>query len=162
MDSISWSVLWGVGGSIIGALAVVIYRDIKDMTLARKGDLTGKWEQIIPAQSGEPEKLDIVDCKHIGNKLKGCIVRVSPADQSEKHWNFEAKITHDVVYGTYWPLNPSKNPRSYGTIQLDVIDVNQLKGYYGRLRTHTNSGHEGVQRYIKITMVSWVKANTTK
>jgi hypothetical protein len=54
------SIFWGIVGSIIGALAILLVQELIAYVKARRGVLTGEWNQMIPAQQDQPAKLDRV------------------------------------------------------------------------------------------------------
>ncbi|OGP66106.1 MAG: hypothetical protein A2169_15890 [Deltaproteobacteria bacterium RBG_13_47_9] len=126
-------VLWGIIGSVIGALLVLLV----DRTLAyireERGPFTGDWDQLIPAQKDQPAKHDIVHCRNNGSKLSGDIERVEPTGQSYKKWRFEGKREGALVFLLFWSTDRERNPDSYGTIQLHMVGKNHWHGFYVKL-----------------------------
>lgn len=125
--------LWGIGGGIIGVLVGVLAQEGFLYLRSRRGILTGTWSQIIDAQKGEPFKHDLLRCRHFGSDLRGTIERIEPKDQDYKRWTFRGKRIGNLVFVTFWTSDQVKNPASYGTIQLNVINENDLRGFYVKL-----------------------------
>jgi len=123
--------LWGIGGGIIGVFVGLLAQEAFKYLRSRRGILTGTWSQIIEPQKGEPFKRDLVRCHHIGSDLRGTIERIEPNDQ--KRWMFQGKRIGNLVFVTFWRSNQLRNPGSYGTIQLNVINENDLRGFYVKL-----------------------------
>lgn len=127
------STIWGIVGSILGALAVFAAKAIVKYFQERSGPLTGNWTQLIPPQKGEPEKRDIVQCRDYGSKIIGEIKRSAPPDQSTKCWKFQGIRHGSLVFLTFWTTDRGNNPDSYGSIQLNRIGDNHYKGFYVKL-----------------------------
>jgi hypothetical protein len=125
--------VWGIVGGIIGVFIGVLAQQAFQYIRSRRGILTGSWSQIIDAQKGEPFKRDLVRCRHSGSELRGTIERIEPKDQSYKRWTFRGKNIGNLVFVTFWTGDQVKNPGSYGTIQLNVINENDLRGFYVKL-----------------------------
>ena len=96
----------------------------------RSGVLTGTWDQIIPSQNEQPGKRDTVICKHIGETLSGEILRVDPAEESFKKWNFNGRVRNDLIFVVFWTADEKTNPGSYGTIQLHRLPLGYCEGHY--------------------------------
>jgi len=127
-----------VVGSIVGALATVLFGWIRNELQARRGEYTGEWTQIIPAWEGEPQKIAIVTCKHRGDRLYATTVRTEPPADYPQRWKVEARHKRGLVYGIYWPEDASKLPGSYGTLQFKVVNDNLFAGFY--VRAHSAEG----------------------
>ena len=127
-------ILFGIVGSLIGALFVLAIQELITIARSRKGVFTGKWDQLIKAQHDEPEKHDLVLCKHVGETIRGTIRRKNPTDQEFKSWMFQGQVRGSLVFVTFWAKDSAKNPGSYGTIQLHIIDEKHLKGFYVKLK----------------------------
>jgi hypothetical protein len=125
--------LWGIGGGIIGVVVGMLTQEVFLYFRSRRGILTGTWSQIIDAQKGELFKRDLVKCLHFGSDIKGTIKRIEPECQNYKRWKFRGKRIGNLVFVTFWTDDQINNPLSYGTIQLNVIDENDLRGFYARL-----------------------------
>lgn len=127
------NIFWGIVGSLLGALVVLLIKEVLSYLKSRKGVFTGEWDQIIPAQQGEPAKHDLVHCQHIGRNIEGKIERLQPKEQRYKNWRFQGQVRSQVLFVTFWTTNEAKNPGSYGTIQLNIITETQLSGFYVKL-----------------------------
>jgi len=123
----------GVLERVVGAVVVLLIQEIIARLRARKGVVSGEWEQIVPQQNSEAEKHDHVVCRHIGNKISGHITRLLPHELKFKRWRFEGQMRVSLVFLTFWPVDAAKNPGSYGTIRLHMIDEKQLQGFYVKL-----------------------------
>jgi hypothetical protein len=130
---ITGNVIWGIVGSLIGVPLGLLAQEIIAYIKSRKGPLTDEWEQIIDA--GGIAKRDRVRCRQIGDRLEGTIERVEPADQKYKMWRFQARIRGAMLFGMFWATDLKKNPGSYGTLQLHMIDYSTLEGFYVKSTT---------------------------
>jgi hypothetical protein len=124
------AVFWSIVGSVIATVTGVSYRCLVDYIKSRRGVLTGSWIQRIPAQKGQPAKMDRVNCRHIGSCFTGDIQRVEPSEQKHKQWQFSGQLRGSLVFMTFWTTDLARNPGSYGTIQLNMIDDAHLWGFY--------------------------------
>lgn len=134
MSGGNWAVFWGVVGSVLGSLGTVWYLALGNYLKSRRGEFTGEWKQTIPAFDGEPEKIAIVKCRHIGDRLYGTTERISPRTEFVQRWEVEARIKRGLVFGIYWPEDSSKLPGSYGTLQFKIVDETLFEGFYVRAR----------------------------
>lgn len=125
---------------------------------ARKGVLTGAWEQLIYDEAGNLVKKDIVDCWHVGERIIGRIRRLEPAGQSYKQWKFEGKLNSKLFFGIFW-TTVRQNPESCGTLQMYVAE-DQLEGFYVRLTEAVrNSPHTHEISLTKINF-KWQRKST--
>jgi len=144
-------------GTIVGALATVVFGWAVKAVQSWRGDFTGKWTQIIPAFDGEPEKIAIVDCKHRGDRLYATTLRTQPDLGFPQRWKVEARISsRGLIYGIYWPENMSQNPGSYGSLQFKVVTDNLFAGFYVRARVveDPNVSNE-FQEKLKTIPIRW-------
>lgn len=146
-----------IAGGVIGVICSGIWSIIKGFFAGRKGELSGSWHQIIPRQDNEPEKLDLVRCKHTNSRVYGTITRLNPSNQVEKEWEFEAKLRNDLFFGVFWPKDSSINPGSYGTLQLQIINVNSLKGFYVKHLKVAAETKNQVNAELKPIQFEWEK-----
>lgn len=108
----------------------------------RRGNLSGTWYQVIPSWEGEPEKLDLVECVHYRDTITGKIRRLKPENQRYKSWEFTTKIRRNLIFGIFLSDDVRKNPGSYGTLQLNMLNENHLQGFYVRLTVSPLSPNE--------------------
>ena len=92
-------------------------------------ELTGIWRQEIPEREGELGKTDFVLIEQRGDQLTGSIRRLLPESERFKRWDFEAKIRKRLVFGTFWPHDENKNPKSHGALCLNLISDTLLDGF---------------------------------
>lgn len=133
---ITSNVIWGIVGSLIGVPLGLLAQELIAHLKSRKGPLTDEWDQII--DEGGVTKRDRVHCRQIGDRLEGTIERVEPADQKYKTWRFQARIRGSMLFGMFWATDLKKNPGSYGTLQLHMIDYSTLEGFYVKSTTTLN------------------------
>lgn len=127
------NVFWGIIGSLIGAVLVVLVQERISFLRARHGFLTGQWLQLIYDDQGKVIKRDRLDLRHEGNIIKGHYCRLEPSDQKFKEWQFSGRLEGHLLYGLYWSSDLKKNPGSYGTSQLHMINQAKFTGFYTRL-----------------------------
>jgi hypothetical protein len=132
------NLLWGVIGSVAGAVLVLLIQEILSFLKSRHGVLTGKWEQLIYNAEQEPVKKDTVKCRHIGDSLTGEIQRFYPKDQSFKKWRFQGKVRRNLFFGIFWSTDVKRNVTSYGTLQLYLENESLMKGFYVRLKVKSD------------------------
>ena len=145
--------LWGIAGSIVGAVVAIIIKELVTYIKSRRGKLSGEWYQIIYDEKGEEVKRDIVTCRHIGNKIEGEIRRIYPLGQSYKRWKFEGQVRERLFFGIFWTTDEIKNPNSYGNLQHNIIDANTMEGFYIKLIL-TSDGTQITQQ-LKPTPFNW-------
>jgi hypothetical protein len=134
MDSNTfWVVFWGIVGSILGAIAVLLLQQALSYFKARRGFHTGEWEQVIYDADGKAEKRDRVTIHHEGETFKGLMRRLEPVDQSFRSWHLLGRIESNMIFCIYWSTNFRVNPGSYGTIQLHMINHWDFTGFYVKL-----------------------------
>jgi hypothetical protein len=155
MDTATSGIFWGIVGSVIGSLATVWYISIRRFLEARKGEFTGEWKQIIPPYDGEPEKIAVVKCKHIGDKLYGQTERISPKAQFVQRWQVEARIKRGLIFGIYWPEDSAKLPGSYGTLQFKILDENLFDGFYVRVRSTQKDEQGAFKETLNTIPIKW-------
>lgn len=156
------NIIFGLIGSVIGALLIWLSENISRSLRTRRGELSGLWYQIIPQHGTEPNKIDRVECKQINDRLTGNISRIFPPNQRFKEWEFEAKTKRNLLFGTFWSRDTSKNPGSYGTLQLNIIDEKHLEGFYVRLLTvAAEEGTPVFTNKLERIPFSWKKASST-
>jgi len=124
-----------VGGALATAAIERAFRVLESVAQSRggRGHLAGTWYQHIPAQRGEPAKLDRVECRHAGERLSGTIVRLSPPSATDRRWEFSGQARKDYIFLAFHSVRPKPNPWSYGTIQL-LDTEGDLTGSYVRPR----------------------------
>lgn len=149
--------LFGIVGSLLGALLVLAVQEMIGRARSRKGVFSGEWEELILAQHGEAEKHDQVTCKHVGNTVSGSIRRQHPTDQTHKNWRFQGHVRGSLIFVTFWATDAAKNPGSYGTIQLHMINEKQLKGFYVKLIV--TASQDKFTGELKQVHVEWLRRN---
>lgn len=154
MDSAGWGIFWGIIGSVIGSLGTVWYISFKTYLETRRGEFTAEWKQFIPPYEGEPEKIAIVKCRHVGDKLFGQTERIFPKGPYVQRWEVEARIKRGLIFGIYWPEDSSKLPGSYGTLQFKIVDENLFDGFYVRARPSQKEHGEFVET-LKTIPIRW-------
>lgn len=125
--------IWGIAGSIAGALAVLLVQLSIRYWREERGQLTGQWDQVIPKSGAEPEKHDLVSCRDNGSWLKGKIERIEPIDQNFKKWRFLGLRRDALIFLVFWSTDKIRNPSSFGTIQLHFATSNCWEGFYVKL-----------------------------
>jgi len=155
MGNTTWSIFWWVLGSVIGSLGTVWYIELRTYLQARRGEFTGDWKQIIPAFEDEPEKIAIVRCKHVGDRIVARTERVLPESPVVQRWEVEGRIKRGLIFGIYWPEDSSKLPGSYGTLQFKIVDENLFDGFYVRARSaQTTDKGEFIEK-LKTIPIRW-------
>ena len=134
------AIFFSIGAFLLGFLICRISPWIYTKVL--KGNLSGTWYQKIPSWGNEPEKLDLVECVHHGDTMSGKIRRLKPEDQRYKSWEFAMKVRRSLIFGIFLSDDLRKNPGSYGTLQLNMLDENHLQGFYVRLAVFSSSPSE--------------------
>ena len=149
-------IFWGLVGSLVGAIATILARELFLYIKSRRGVYSGKWIQIIYDEDGNEIKRDEVIAKHIGNTLRGTVRRVFPENQAHKRWRFEGQIRGRLFFGIFWSTNVVRNPNSYGTLQLNIVNENEMDGFYVKLVTNAE-GFVFTQR-LKQVKLKWKRA----
>jgi len=155
MGTAAWGIFWGIIGSVIGSLGTVWYISLNTYLQARKGEFTGDWKQVIPAYEDEPEKIAVVKCKQVGDRLFGHTERVSPKTQFTQRWEVEARIKRGLIFGIYWPEDSAKLPGSYGTLQFKIVDETLFDGFYVRARSIHTTGQAEFAEKLKTIPIRW-------
>src|SRR5262249_51528904 len=106
--------------TVMGSLLTVLFVWARDYIRSRSGEYTGTWLQTIPATNSEPEKIAVVTCRHVGDRIVATTLRTKPKLKYEQKWKVELRVKRGLVFGTYWPIDASKLPGSYGTLQFKV------------------------------------------
>ena len=134
MDSNTISLIfWRIVSSIIGGISVLLFQQGLAYFQARRGFLTGEWEQLIFDIDGKVEKRDRITIHHAGDTFKGLVRRLEPIDQSYRSWHLLGRIEGNMIFCIYWSTNFRLNPGSYGTIQLHMINHWDFTGFYVKL-----------------------------
>jgi hypothetical protein len=154
-NSTAWGgIAWSIGTSLLGGVVGFLLKEIIAYVKGRKGPLTGVWEQTI--SEGTITKRDYVKCRQIGDNLKGKIERKEPIDQVSKKWKFQAQIRGSMLFGIFWATDLKRNPGSYGTLQLHMMNQSKLEGFYVKTTT-TLEGSKIIVQLKKIPF-SWQRA----
>ena len=118
-------------------------------------ELADRWMQQIPQMEGQIEKTDMVICEQVNDELSGTIQRLLPESERFKRWNFSAKCMSELVLGTFWPRDESKNPGSYGMILLNLIHKNSLEGFWIELGCDEQGGRFKFTGACKMVPSTW-------
>jgi hypothetical protein len=131
MSSIS-NLAIGIAGSVVAAAVVAVVVALWRKYRSGFGAFAGEWDQLIPAYRDEPEKKDIVQCRHRGATVHGIIRRVAPAEQNWKVWRFVGRVRENVVAMCFWSEDQIQD--SFGTILLVHSGEHKYQGHYTKLR----------------------------
>ncbi|MHB8595433.1 MAG: hypothetical protein ACYDER_01330 [Ktedonobacteraceae bacterium] len=154
-----WNVIWGIIGSLLGAVVVVFVQDALSRRRARSGFLTGEWEQVIYDTKGVTEtRKDRVIVRHEDNVVKGHVNRLEPIDQRFKSWDLSGRIEGHMLFCTFWSTDLKKNPGSYGTVQLHMINQSRFTGFY--LKLGITSKPTGFSEALIQTKLEWRRKST--
>jgi hypothetical protein len=145
-------------GALVGIYAIA--GEIAGYIISKsKYGMNGEWEQIIPAQNGDPRRIDLVRCKHSGENVSGVIQRLDPPPEPgerRKQWNFQGKKKDMFVFLIYWTR---ERRLSYGTIQL-LDFTTKLSGNYVKL-VPDNTSHP-TKLLPKLFDIEWRKMSTNE
>jgi hypothetical protein len=83
---------------------------------SRKGEWHGTWYEIIPSYQGLPERWDKVHFIQRGNLISGSAQRFVPAEEKERHWQYEGYVSGDRMIGFYYIKDQKIDPASYGPV----------------------------------------------
>lgn len=120
--------------SVLGAAVFSLLAATIQFVRYRTGELAGTWDQQVLDENGVVAKLDEVRCRHYGTHIKGTIRRIDPIDQQSKRWRFYGEVRHKLLFCIYFTTSAKKNPGSYGTIQLHILNNGLLEGFYVRIK----------------------------
>lgn len=127
------NLLWGLIDALIGALVAIVLQEVFAYWRGRSGFLAGRWDETLYDKQGNVAKIDRIVVQHHGNVVKGRIRRLNPVDQSFKRWRFYGRIEGNLLFGVFWSTDLRRNPGSYGTIQLHMLNQSRFTGFYVRL-----------------------------
>jgi hypothetical protein len=146
-DFSPWDLLLTASGAVFTFLLKLSW----DYLRSSKGEYTGTWQQTIPPYNNEPEKIAIVKIKHIGDKLICSTLRTSPKLNYRQEWKVEARAKRNLIFGIYWPIDGSKLPGSYGTLQFHIVNENLFDGFY--VRAHAQPINKDGQYVDKLSTI---------
>lgn len=127
-------------GAILAGIAQWGWRFVRD----RRGWMAGEWDQTIPAADDIPARKDRVKCRHHGERVNATIVRVEPAENPPKKWEFDGALRQDgTLVGVF--LGTEANRDSYGVIFMQKKDVNTFQGNYFRWVRRNVPGRSATQ-----------------
>ena len=155
MEEFIFRLIAGILGAIASVIALNFWKDWQ----YRRGELTGEWEQTIYNNKGKIIKTDLVVLKHnhFNKKIIGTIHRKSPNKESKKEWYFEGIIRGNMLFMIFWSNDLSKNPGSYGTIQLNEVNESNLTGFY--IRPNSDGKNGEILKILNKTTIEWKRVN---
>ncbi len=145
---------WASFGAVLG----ILLKPLWDYIASRRGEFTGEWVQTIEPFDGEPQKIATVRVKHVGDRLYAVTERVSPAQEFVQRWRVEGRIKRGLVFGIYWPEDPSKLPGSYGTLQFKIRHENAFDGFYVRAQASTGCVANEFRERLKTIPLRWERS----
>ena len=151
LAAIAGQAWWALFGALIG----VVMKPLSDYVRSRNGEFSGRWKQITPPHEGEPEKIAIVQVRHVGDTLYARTERITPKLAFLQRWKVEARVKRGLVFGMYWPEDSAKLPGSYGTLQFKIRDENLFDGFYVRARNAPVTDVNQYSESLKTIPLRW-------
>jgi hypothetical protein len=147
------NLLWAFISALIGAFLTIVIQEATSYWRGRSGFLAGTWDETLYDKQGNIAKIDRLVLRHHGNIIKGKIRRLQPPDQTFKRWQLYGRIEGNLLFGIFWSTDLKRNPGSYGTMQLHMLNQSSFTGFYVRLDIASNQA--GISETMTRLKLEW-------
>jgi hypothetical protein len=113
-------------GAVASALFLFIYQTTRDWWQSRRFEMHGIWYATLsPSPWKAYERIDKVQCRQAGDRIKGKIERDSPPAEKGRRWEFAGHTDGRIVIAHFFTTTPQKDLTSYGTLVLHKDPANR-------------------------------------
>jgi hypothetical protein len=122
-DSLTLELVIGIVAGLTTAFITWTLARLVRIGRVRRGHLAGVWYQTSPDPRGVQEvlRVDEVHVHIVGSQIWGYADRQSPTEEQTKRWRFRGKVCGSLIVGYFWTTDIHSNPRSNGTIHLQMV-----------------------------------------